>query len=408
MPTSALDREIARACASALDSALRAVAVEPELSRTPSLRTAFWPSDLLVCRRRTGLAFLHVERDQLHPRVIESRTWGRLYHDEYYRRLSALESRGFRVLATEQPVAIQIPGVDLPIRGRYDAMLEATGEAIASLASGLLPGELRPDETLRFLVDIKSVTSYAVRDVAATGQASPQDAAEMTCYLHHTKLPFGIVLYHDKQTAIREPVPVLYDPGTWNHIQDWIRSVYTHIREGRVPPRDHDPETTEFPCGYCPFRTACLRLGPGDGISPAPPEQLPLPTLTPEGQLRSRGQELLDRIITTEARAKELVESVAPLREELEQIVRQLGRVDTRLGSATIQTATEWDTETLRARLAELGALDQVLEISTAKLRKLIDTGQLPASLLADARRTVDRGLRVTPARRDRNGHGSS
>lgn len=407
MATRTLDRDIARACAAALDSALRSAAVEPELSRTPSLRTAFWPSDLLVCRRRSGLAFLQVERDQPHPRVIESRTWGRLYHDEYYRRLASLEDRGFRVLATEQPVTIHIPGVHLPIRGRYDAMLEATGEAIAALSTGLLPGELQPDETVRFLVDIKSITSYAVREVAATGQASPQDAAEMTCYLHHTGLPFGIILYHDKQTAIREPIPVPYDPGLWEHIQDWIRCVYEHIRDGRVPPRDHDPETTDFPCGYCPFRTACLRIGPGDGTSPAPAEQLPIAGLTPEGQLRARGQELLDRIITTEARAKELVESVAPLRQELEQIVRQLGRVDTRLGSATIHTTTEWDTEALRARLLELGALDQVLEISTAKVRKLVDSGQLPASLIADARRTVERGLRVTPARRDRNGHGN-
>ena len=408
MGTTTLEGDIARACAAALDSALRAEAVEPELSRTPSLRTAFWPSDLLVCRRRSGLAFLQVERDQPHPRVVESWTWGRLYHDEYYRRLSALHSRGFRVIATEQPVTIHIPGIHVPIRGRYDAMLEATGETIAALSNGLLPGELRPDETVRFLVDIKSVTSYAIREVAATGRATPQDAAEMTCYLHHTGLPFGIVLYHDKQTAIREPVPVLYTPSSWEHIEQWVRSVYTYVREGRVPPRDHDPDTTEFPCGYCPFRTACLRIGPGDGTSPAPPEQLPIAGLTPEAQLRARAQELLDRIITTETRAKELVESVAPLRAELEQIVRQIGRVDTPLGSATIYTTTEWDTEALRTRLIELGVLDQVLEISTAKVRQLIDSGQLPASLLAEARRTLERGLRVTAARRNRDGHGNS
>jgi len=399
--------EAARLCAAALDRALRAAAVEPELSRPRSLRTAFWPSDLMVCRRRTGLAFLEVERDDPEPRIVESRTWGGIFHAEYYRRLSALEERGFRVLATEQPVTIRIPGVDLPIRGRYDALLEARGDALAALTDGLLPGEIRPDETIRFLVDIKAVSSYAAREAAATGRPSLQDAAEMTCYLHHTGLPFGIVIYHDKQTSIREPIPVPYDEAFFQQVQDWIRSVYEHIRSGRVPPRDHDPDTADFPCGYCQFRTACLRIGPGDGTAPAQPQQLLLQELTDEGQLRLRGQELLDRIIRTEAEAKAILESTAPLRQELEAIVRRLGRVDTELGSATIAAATEWDTELLRTRLAELGVLDRVLEISTSRLRKLLDSGELPSSLLAEARRTTEGSLRITPARRstrDRRG----
>jgi len=403
-PAATSRSETARLCAAALDRALRAAAVEPELSRPRSMRTAFWPSDLMTCRRRTGLSFLEVERDPPEPRIIESRTWGNLFHSEYYRRLSALQDRGFKVLATEQPVTLHIPGIDLPIRGRYDALVEARGDAIAALTDGLLPGELGPEDAIRFLVDIKAVTSYAAREVASTGRPTLQDAAEMTCYLAHTRLPFGIVIYHDKQSSIREPVPVVFDDGFYRQVQDWVRSVYEHIRAGKVPPRDHDPETTDFPCGYCQFRTACLRIGPSDGASPAPPQQLTLEALTEDAQLVARGRELLDQIIRTEAEAKSILESTAPLRAELEQIVRRVGRVDTELGSATISTSTEWDVDLLRARLAELGMLDQVLEISTARVRRLLDSGHLPASLLAEARRTTEGGLRVTPARRDRNG----
>jgi CRISPR/Cas system-associated exonuclease Cas4 (RecB family) len=394
----------ARLCAAALDRALREATLEPELNRPRSLRTAFWPSDLMLCRRKTGLGFLEVERDQPDPRVVESRTWGSLFHSEYYRRLSALENRGFRVVATEQPVLIRIPGVELPIRGRYDAMVEARGDAIAALTEGLLPGELKPNETIRFLVDIKAVSSYAAREAAASGRPSPQDEAEMTCYLHHTGLPFGIVIYHDKQTSIREPIPVPYSESRFQEVQDWIRSVYEHIRAGRVPPRDHDPERSDFPCGYCQFRTACLTIGPGDGTQPPPPEQLPLETLTDDGQLRLRGQELLDRIIAIEAEAKAMAETAAPLRGELESIVRRVGRIDTEHGSAQITTTTEWDTEALRVRIAELGLLEEVLEISTSKVRRLIDSGRLPSSLLSQARRTSEGSLRITAARRERNG----
>lgn len=396
--------ETARLCAAALDRALRASVVEPELSRPRSMRTAFWPSDLLTCRRRTGLSFLEVERDPPEPRVVESRTWGNLFHAEYYRRLGALEDRGIRVLATEQPVTLHIQGVDLPVRGRYDALVEARGDAIAALADGLLPGELGPEDTIRFLVDIKAVSSYAAREVASTGRPTLQDAAEMTCYLAHTGLPFGVVIYHDKQSSIREPVPVVFDEEFYRQVQDWIRSVYEHIRAGRVPPRDYDPEATDFPCGYCQFRTACLRIGPGDGASPAPPQQLTLEALTEDAQLLARGRELLDQIVRTEAEAKSILESTAPLRAELEQIVRRVGRVDTELGSAAISTSTEWDTDVLRVRLSELGMLDQVLEISPARVRRLLDSGHLPASLLAEARRTTEGSLRITPARRSRNG----
>jgi|GEM_PF-2994599 len=392
--------ETARIAAAALDRAIRALSAQTEQARPRPIRTAFWPSDLLTCRRRTGLGFLEVERDQPDPRVLESRTWGELYHTEYYRRLQALEPYGFRLVATEQPVSITIPGVDLPLRGRYDALVEASGEALASFTNGLLPPGLSPKDHIRFLVDIKAVTSYTAREAAATGRPTLQDAAEMTCYLHHTGLPFGIVIYHDRQSSIREPLPVLYDPDFFSTIQDWIRDVYAHIRAGRVPPRDHDPETTDFPCAYCQFRTACIRIGPSDGTSQAPPEQLLLHQLTDEAQLAARGRELLDRIIQTEAQAREVLSSTIPLRQELEAIVRRIGRVDTELGSASISTSTEWDLDTLRIRLAELGKLEDAMEISTARVRKLIDSGHLPASLLSDARRTTDGVLRITPARR--------
>jgi len=392
--------ETARLTAAALDRAIRTLCTQAEQARPRHIRTAFWPSDLLTCRRRTGLGFLEVERDEPDPRVLESRTWGELYHAEYYRRLQALEPYGFRLLATEQPVSITIPGVDLPLKGRYDALMEAPAEALAAFTGGVLPQDLSPQDPVRFLVDIKAVTSYAAREAAATGRPTLQDTAEMTCYLHSTGLSFGIVIYHDRQSSVREPLPVLYDPDFFATIQEWIRDVYSHIRAGRVPPRDHDPETTDFPCAYCAFRTACLRIGPGDGTSPAPPQQLFLHELTDDAQLMARGRELLDHIIRAEAQAREVLDSTLPLRRELEAIVRRVGRIDTELGSATISTSTEWDIDTLRVRLAELGRLEDVLEISTSRVRKLIEAGHLPASLLSDARRTTEGTLRIVPARR--------
>ena len=409
METSTRSRvqDVAAATAAALDKAIRQAVLSAQQRPRPARRQpAFWPSSLMLCRRRTGMDLLGFEREEPDPRTLESQDWGNVFHREYYARLQRLLPWGFRLVGEpdSQYVRIEVPGVEAPIRGRYDAMLEASAEAIAALNEGALPGDLLPTEEVRFILDIKATTSYTVREVSATGSPAPQDEAEMICYLHATGLPFGIVLYHDRQSSLRAPAPVVYSKQAWQRIEEWVRDVWEHVSAGLVPPRDHDPDAGGFPCAWCPHRTACTQIGPGDGASPAPPQQLHIPGFSEQDQLATRARELVDTIIRTESAARAALESVAPLRNELEAILQRIGRVDTELGSATITSSTEWDLDLLRVRLAELGKLQDVLEISTARVRQLIEAGDLPATLLADARRTTPGRLRITPSR---TSHGS-
>jgi len=218
----------------------------------------------------------------------------------------------------------------------------------------------------------------------------------MACYLRVTKLPFGIVVYHDKTSGVREIAPVVYDEAFFEEIVDWIRSVYEPVRAGEIPSRDFDPETTEFPCTYCPFRTVCLELGPGlSAPPPAGPATSAAAITSDDTALRVRAQALLDEIVQLENAAREASDAALPLRRELEGIVRQLGRVETPAGTAMLTTSTQWDLAVLAARLNELGRLPDAMELSVKRVQQLVRDGALPTSLLAEARRSVPGGLRI-------------
>jgi hypothetical protein len=234
--------------------------------------------------------------------------------------------------------------------------------------------------------------------VAETGCAQKGDRAEMTCYLRATGIPFGIVIYHDKTAGIRELAPVVYAEGFFGEIVDWIRSVYAPVRAGEIPPRDFDPETTDFPCSYCPFRSVCLELGPGSfGLPPQDPApSTPSPT-SEDSPLRARAQALLLEIVRMEDAARDAAAAAEPLRRELMELLRQLGgRVEAPGASATLVTSPRWDRPALAARLAELGRLADTMDVSLRRVQQLIRDGALPASLLADARRAGTDSLRIT------------
>ena len=386
---------LARLAGAALDRALSQQLTQRETNRPRLIRTAFWPSDLFTCRRKVGLAFREVARDEATPRLLEVRHWGNVFHEEYYRRLAG-QAAEFRILATEQPVKLWLVGIDTPLRGKYDVMVEAPAEAIARVLGATLPAGVEPVQPVRFLVDIKSVTPYVTREVAASGRPQRGDAAEMACYLRVTDLPFGIVVYHDKTSGVREIAPVVYDEAFFQEIVDWIRSVYEPVRAGEIPPRDYDPEITEFPCTYCPFRTVCLELGPGPSApSPTGPATSAAAIDSDDTALRTRAQALLDKIVQLDNAAREANDAALPLRRELEEIVRQLGRVENPAAAATLAISTRWDLAVLAARLNELGRLPDAMELTVKRVQQLVKDGALPASLLAEARRSVPGGLRI-------------
>jgi hypothetical protein len=223
----------------------------------------------------------------------------------------------------------------------------------------------------------------------------------MTCYLRAVGLPFGIVVYHDKTTGIREIAPVVYDEAFFGEIVDWIRSVYAPVRAGEIPPRDFDPETTDFPCNYCPFRSTCLELGPGSsGLPTDDPPVSAAPIASDDATLRARAQGLLLEILRMEDAAREATAAAEPLRRELLDVVRRLGgRVEVPGASATLVTTTQWDLSALAARLAELGRLTDAVEVSPRRVQQLVKDGALPGSLLADARRPGAESLRITRRR---------
>ncbi len=120
--------------------------------------------------------------------------------------------------------------------------------------------------------------------------------------------------------------------------------------------------------------------------------------------LWERGEQLLDRIIAVESEARRLLESTAEARQELAEIVKLVGRIDTPSGSAQLSAASRWDLDALRAEQEKPGLLHKVLDVETSRLGGLIEAGEIPLSLLAHARRQGEPSLRITRARGGQDG----
>lgn len=391
-------RDVARLIGAAVDQSLKTQLDEKDRQRPRLIRTSFWPSDLFNCRRKVALGFREVSLDSVAPRVKEARYWGNVFHKQYYERLLCIPN--LRVIATEQKISIAIPGINTPLRGRFDVLGEIRAADIAAVLNVSLPEGVPPDEIIPFLLDVKSASPYTARQVAETGRPLRTDEAEVTCYMHSLRVPLALVVYHDKASNIREIAPVFYSESAFGEIAEWVRSVYHVLRAGELPDAEFDTETTNFPCSFCSYLTTCRELGPGSPLPIETPQQKGLSD-EQAAALRVEGEKLLTEIVNLEEIGSATTKSVKALRTDIERIVEQVGSIELPdIASARLSTRTEWDLEALAAQLRSLGRLQDVLEISTSKVADLVSSGSLPASLIADTRRREKAGIRISKRRR--------
>lgn len=354
----------------ALSTALNWTLVPKPRRDPPGIRVAFWASDAFICRRRLGLQFMEVPRDPLPPKNREVTKWGEIIHAEYLQRLRS--TPGLAVLGHEQLLDFRLPSLDFPFRGKYDFLVESHplllvqslgfGKAIPPVLLPLLdqPGPVR------FLIDVKSTSGFAVGEVAEQG-ARAADRAELALYQHATGVELGFLLYHDKQGARREVVPTLYDERFLLEIRDWFAGIADEITAGRIPDAEYDPAINEFPCGSCPFRSFC----------PSVPNRGPL----------ARSAPTPDQMEVAESVLAEAAQRLSPVRERLAASVASVGRVQLDGVSATRPWRPDavWDVERLAEILAAHGFGGVPAEPEIAE--RLVRDGHLPASALVPAKR---------------------
>jgi CRISPR/Cas system-associated exonuclease Cas4 (RecB family) len=354
----------------ALGTALNWALVPKARREPPGIRVAFWASDAFICRRRLGLQFMEVPRDPLPPKTREVTKWGDVIHAEYLDRLR--HTPGLAVLGHEQRLDFRLPGLDFPFRGKYDFLVEGHPKfLVGDLRLGeSIPPVLQPllqrFEPVRFLIDVKSATSFAVSGVAEQG-ARLADRAELTLYEHAAGVDLGFLLYHDKQSCRREVIPVLHDEAFLLEIRDWFASVAEEISVGRIPDAEYDPAVDEYPCGSCPFRSFCSSV----------PNRVPL----------ARSAPTPEQMATAEATLADAAERLAPVRETLAAIVAPVDRVQLDGISAPKPWHVDpvWDITRLAEIFAAYGFTD--LPVEPAVAERLVRDGRLPASVLADAKR---------------------
>jgi len=128
-----------------------------------------------------------------------------IIHAEYLHRLRT--TPGFAVLGHEQLHEFRLPGLDFPFRDKYDFLVEGhppflvNGLGLGEVIPPVLPQLLQQLDLVCFLVDVKSTTGFAVREVAER-DARAADGVELMLY-------------------------------------------------------EYDPSVNEYPCGSCPFRSFC-------------------------------------------------------------------------------------------------------------------------------------------------------
>lgn len=357
-----------QALACALDRAL----VHGIVQRPPLIRQRFWASDAFSCRRRVGLQFMETPRDPVPPRTHELWHWGRVIHRAYADRLRA--TPGIRILGEEQDIALRLPGVAIPLKGRYDLLLEARPADLLAALERAGPGPWPPvyaplrahQEPVRIVVDIKSTGSRTLREVAETG-ARAADRAELTFCLQALGAPLGLILYHDRERCTREILPVLHDEGFYQEAVRWLSRVAAEIEAGRIPDADFDPAVHEVPCGSCPFRTFCATV----------PNRAPLARAQPSEADVGAAREVL----------AEAARRLEPIRDALASTIPAAGRVAVdRISAAPVRRPEpEWDHVRLAEILAHYGFAD-VPPVPEAA-RQLVRNGHLPASALAAAAR---------------------
>lgn len=358
-----------RALATALHWALTA----PDDGRVRSVRVRFYASDAFMCRRRLGLQFMEIPRDSIAPRYRDVRRRGETIHEEYRQRL--LAARGIRLVDHERTVEFRLPGVDISVRGRFDFLVEAKPadllrglgftSADQAVPSALSPLLTQPD-VVRFLIEVKSTSRFALPELAERG-ARLADRAELALYQYATGTQLGFVIYDDKDRALREVIPSPYDPQFLADIAAWFRGVSEEISAGRIPDAEFDPAADEFPCGSCPFRTFCTNV----------PNRIPLKRTAPTA----------DQIAAAEALLADAMSRVGPMRDTLAAALADSGKVQVDGASASVAwwPDTTWDA----ARLAEILATHGFSHVQPdpAGAERLVRNGHLPASTLADAKR---------------------
>lgn len=354
----------------ALSTALNWALVPKPRRDPPGIRVTFWASDAFICRRRLGLQFMEVPRDPLPPKSREVTKWGEVIHTEYLHRLCA--TPGLAVLGHEQRLEFRLPGLDFPFRGKCDFLVEGhpvflvRGLGLGEVIPPVLQPLLQRPELVRFLIDVKSTSGFAVTEVAEHG-ARTADRAELTLYQHATGLELGFLLYHDKQGSRREVVPVIYDEAFLLEIRDWFAAIAEEISAGRIPDAEYDPETDEYPCGSCPFHSFC----------PTVPNRIPLARSAPTSE----------QLDAAEAALADAARRLAPVRETLAAAVAAVGRVQLDGVSAAKpwRADAEWDVTELAEILSAYGFADVPADPVAAE--RLVRDGRLPASALAGAKR---------------------
>jgi len=196
------------------------------------------PSNIGGCQRQAVFRFAGVRgRRRVDPdaqAIFDDGDWRHHKWQTMFRDMEkVLGKEVFEVLAIEEKVTID----SLYISGWFDALVKIYGRT--------------------YIIDFKGINDAGFTFVMSHDEPHPKHIDQVVTYAKARKVRRVIILYENKNDQRVRSFAMLVSDSLWEGAQTWVRSVVSHLKRKRLPPKDEDCQAGNFVYERCPYAHLC-------------------------------------------------------------------------------------------------------------------------------------------------------
>lgn len=200
--------------------------------RRPKAIGRYFPSEVGQCMRKAWYSYKEPrETDSSLLRVFEA---GNRVHEFVVDVLKSDKTPEIELIEAEMPVTLEVD--NFVIAGRIDNMIKIN------------------EDGKKVLVEVKSTGNLSM-----VTEAKREHSMQLQIYMHALQMPYGALLYIEKNTFKSKVFTVNYDKEFTHVIIERFRKLHNFLVENKLP----DPEARMVPdmnwmCNWCPYKEPCF------------------------------------------------------------------------------------------------------------------------------------------------------
>jgi len=196
--------------------------------REERLQEYFYVTDSGKCPRAVYFSMKGYPKKEMEPRILRIFDRGDVIHQRLMSNFFGIPE--IKVVSSE----VDIPSKDL-FHGRADAIISVDNKL--------------------YVVDIKSSSDFKFKKLKKPELAHEK---QVQLYMHYFEIPFGILLYENKNTQNLKEFKFDYNPVLCNKIINEFEILRDNIRDEILPQKPFDLESWQ--CEYCDFKYECNKI----------------------------------------------------------------------------------------------------------------------------------------------------